>query len=123
MLQPAIDVPVDLSRILASNTLHHRRSRRIVNKSLYRPLSNPLRTSARGTDCERAGETKSGKTSKSGNVAPISTEDYFKFVSRDESDYLRLVYHLYNSEGSDSEEEEEARLKREHLEERQRKLK
>ncbi len=110
MLQPAIDSPVDLSHILASNTLHHRRSRRVINKNLYRPLSHPLGT----------GETE---TSKSGNNAAVSIEDFYKFVSRDESDYLRLVYHLYDSEGSDSEEEEEAKLRREQLQERQRKLK
>ena len=40
-LEPAIDVPVDLSHILASNTLHHRRSRRVVNRELYRPIPHP----------------------------------------------------------------------------------
>lgn len=39
-----------------------------------------------------------------------------------ESDYLRLVYHLYDSEGSDSEAEEEVRLKRERLVQLQQKL-
>lgn len=118
MLQPAIDAPVDLPHILASNTLHHRRSLRVVNSNLYRPLSRPLdRTTGGG------GGTSSSRrhSNKTGNV--INTEDYFKYVGQEESDYLRLVYHLYDSEGSDSEEEAEARLKREHLEERQRKLK
>ena len=52
----------------------------------------------------------------------VNTEDYLKYVSRTESDYLRLIYHLYDSEGSDSEEEKEATLKREHLQQQHKKL-
>lgn len=40
-----------------------------------------------------------------------------------ESDYLRLVYHLYDSDGSDSEDEAERRGKRERLAALQSKLK
>lgn len=37
------------------------------------------------------------------------------FIHLQESDYLRLVYHLYDSEGSDSEDEAEQRKNREKL--------
>ena len=40
-MEPTIHVPIELSRILASDTLHHRRSRRVVNKALYRSIPHP----------------------------------------------------------------------------------
>ncbi|XP_064390453.1 uncharacterized protein LOC135338299 isoform X2 [Halichondria panicea] len=144
-LQPAIATPVDLSRILASDTLHHRRSRRVINKSLYRPIPHPWGSEVSRTDWEKSNQYQGPEYGiKPGGGVPlvpqsskvphpyttwantwsstINTDDYFKYVSRTESDYLRLVYHLYDSEGSDSEEEEEAKLKREHLEQQHRKL-
>lgn len=39
----------------------------------------------------------------------------FTLLFYQESDYLRLVYHLYDSEGSDSEDEADRREKRERL--------
>ena len=62
----------------------------------------------------------------------MDSQDYFKFVSRQvnipalnmrvcdllhpqATDYLGLVYHLYDSDGTDSETEEEKRVQRQKL--------
>ena len=40
-LEPSLTRPVNLSKIFASTTLHHRRSRRVVNKDLHRSIPCP----------------------------------------------------------------------------------
>lgn len=40
-LEPSLDTPVKLSNILASRTLHHRRSQRVINQNLRRSIPPP----------------------------------------------------------------------------------
>lgn len=50
--------------------------------------------------------------------ATISTDDYFKFLSTQETDYLGVVFHFYNSEGTLTEvdhEAEQLRLEKERI--------
>ncbi len=40
-LEPSLKKTVNLSKIFASNSLHHRKSRRVVNKDLHRDIPCP----------------------------------------------------------------------------------
>ena len=40
-LEPSLEESVELSDILASGSLHHRRSQRVINHDLYRSLPHP----------------------------------------------------------------------------------
>ena len=121
---------VDLDEVLASSTLSHRQSRRIINPSLRQAEDPPW-----GTDDKEAwlrSHQFSGPTPRdlkkqygpdaltNPNLAPqlrayhswlawwksvLSVDDFKRYLKGQESDYLGLVYHLYNSD-SDSEEEE-----------------
>ena len=47
MLVPCIDVPVDLSGLTASNSLYHRKGRRVINEALRTPGRPPWMGSRR----------------------------------------------------------------------------
>eukprot|EP00731_Ephydatia_muelleri_P016880 Em0009g1304a len=130
--EPTILHAVNLSKVLASDTLHHRRSRRVVNRQLHQSIQPPwelTNTSKKvweeSQPHQRQQDEKRGRSSSMKNTRSLrhsgpgrtvmDSQDYFKFVSRQATDYLGLVYHLYDSDGTDSETEEEKRVQRQKL--------
>ena len=136
-----IEEKVFLDGVLASGTLCHRHSRRIINPSLHQPLRPPWgdsdkkewlsgqyhsssikETSTNADTSATSGSFNQSRANKTLWQSTINTEDYFRFVAGKQSDYLGLIYHLYNSD-SDSEEEEIMQKLRKEQEIRMQKLK
>ncbi|XP_068133095.1 coiled-coil domain-containing protein 87 isoform X2 [Hyperolius riggenbachi] len=53
----------------------------------------------------------------------VNTDDYMKYISTQDMDYLKVVYHLYNSDSEDEEKAHIALLKKQEEQKRQRKKK
>ena len=147
LVESCIDTKVDLGEVLASSTLSHRQSRRIINPSLRQAEDPPW---GRGdkeawlSSHQFSGPTPRDLKKQYGpdalgnpNLAPqlrayhswlawwrsvLSVDDYKRYLQGQESDYLGLVYHLYNSD-SDSEEEELREVDRQEQERRKQELK
>lgn len=147
MVEPCMDAKVDLGEVLASSTLSHRQSRRVINPSLRQAEDPPW---GRGdkeawlSSHQFSGPTPRDLKNQHGpdaltnpNLAPqlrayqtwvswwksvLSVDDYKRFLKGQESDHLGLVYHLYNSD-SDSEEEEIREAARKEQERRKLELK
>jgi hypothetical protein len=121
---------VCLDAALASSTLCHRHSRRIVNPSLQQSMNPPwwgtdkeewLSSQYHGATVKEVssavevarvpGSLRKSRANKTLWQSTINTDDFFRFVMSKQSDYLGLVYHLYDSD-CDSEEEEKMEIKR-----------
>ncbi|KAG8439471.1 hypothetical protein GDO86_005616, partial [Hymenochirus boettgeri] len=100
-------VKMDFSLCLSSTTLSRRKSQRVINKELDSlALTSPDNCAGQPIPLEK----EASRTSNSWLVwwkSPLTSDDYMKYLQSQDMDYLRVIYHLYNSE---SEDEEEARI-------------
>ncbi|XP_028407068.1 coiled-coil domain-containing protein 87-like isoform X2 [Dendronephthya gigantea] len=117
---------VDLSPAVHSTLLTGSKDNRIINTSLHRDVPPPWgrhemdewKNSPKFGDLGRQDilnigsqglHDYTGKASKSYNSwlawwrSTINIDDYFKYLSTQDNDYLSLTYHLYESDDSDSE--------------------
>ncbi|XP_073507547.1 coiled-coil domain-containing protein 87 [Phyllobates terribilis] len=98
---------VDISLCAASSTLTKKMGQRVINKELDSLGSNEK--------CESV--VQHIPTDKDGSricnswlvwwKSIVNTDDYMKYISTQDLDYLKVIYHLYNS---DSEDEEQANM-------------
>ncbi|XP_065911737.1 uncharacterized protein [Dysidea avara] len=133
LVEPSIGEYTELSKVLASSTLKHRKNKRIVNGKLHRNIPPPWGSEGRKEWEEN--QSYSGPTPEdilgkgfTGPVPPelapmlrayntwvtwwkstVNADDYMKYVIKQENDYLGVVYHLYHSDDGNSEEEERKR--------------
>ncbi|XP_065827268.1 coiled-coil domain-containing protein 87-like [Oscarella lobularis] len=123
----------DVDSTLTSFGLRHRRSQRIINETLRKASQPPWKVKGQEEwilsnqyqgpiPAELlAGRSTSGPLPSDVMRATrqyeywltwwrstIDTEDYLKFAARKDSDFLHHIFHLYDSEGTDSEDEERA---------------
>ncbi|CAI9578594.1 unnamed protein product [Staurois parvus] len=98
---------MDLSVCTASSTLTKKTNQRVINRDLDSLAAN--------NECESVmqhipTDKEASRVFNSWLVwwkSVVNTDDYMKYVSTQDLDYLKVIYHLYNS---DSEDEEQARV-------------
>lgn len=114
---PLIEAPatdIDLSSCFASSTLTRRKSEQVINKELSQILpagpfilEEVIDTAATPNLPVRKNLTKKGRASwLKWWKNTFNTDDYLKYISTKDSDYLQVIFHLYDY---DKEEEEEER--------------
>ncbi|KAM4036659.1 coiled-coil domain-containing protein 87 isoform 1-T2 [Anomaloglossus baeobatrachus] len=104
---------VNISSCAASSTLTKKIGQRVINKEL-----NSLGSSDK---CESVvqhipSDKDASRICNSWLVwwkSIINTDDYMKYISTQDLDYLKVIYHLYNSDSEDEEENMAAKVKRE----------
>ncbi|XP_072002432.1 coiled-coil domain-containing protein 87 isoform X2 [Engystomops pustulosus] len=98
---------VDISLCSASSTLTKKKNQRVINKELDSLVS---------TDMFESGIQHISPDKDASRICNswlvwwksiVNTDDYMKYISTQDLDYLKVIYHLYNS---DSEDEEQANL-------------
>ncbi|MBN3290735.1 CCD87 protein, partial [Polypterus senegalus] len=99
---------VNFSKCQASSTLQKSRKNWIINPD--------LRTESHSQWCRRKNDNDYQKPEDTSSRAytswlqwwksNINTDDYLKYISTKDSDYLGVVFHFYNSDDSDDEEDE-----------------
>ncbi|XP_041113242.1 uncharacterized protein ccdc87 isoform X2 [Polyodon spathula] len=117
---PAIEpvaTEVDLSKCLASSTLTKGRRKWVINPELREALeSQTSKWESRKKNYVDGDHPKPEDTSSRAYKSwlqwwksTVNSDDYLKYVSTKDSDYLGLVYHLYDSDESDDEENEKTK--------------
>ncbi|RXM36710.1 Coiled-coil domain-containing protein 87 [Acipenser ruthenus] len=117
---PAIEpvaTEVDLSKCLASSTLTKGRRKWVINPELREALeSRTSKWESRKKNYIDGDHPKPEDTSSRAYKSwlqwwksTVNSDDYLKYVSTKDSDYLGLVYHLYDSDESDDEENEKTK--------------
>ncbi|CAH2277403.1 Hypothetical predicted protein [Pelobates cultripes] len=105
---------LDFSKCVASSTLTRNKNQRVINKeldSLARPYKSLLQDQYIPMDKEASRYCNSWLTWWK---SLVNFDDYMKYISTKDLDYLKVIYHLYNS---DSEDEEQAKLALKKMEE------
>ncbi|XP_075456813.1 coiled-coil domain-containing protein 87 isoform X2 [Ascaphus truei] len=111
---------VDFSKCVSSSTLTRRKNQRVINKDL-----NCLASSVKYDSVEQA-IVYDEYTTRVRNAwlvwwkSAITTEDYMKYVSTQDLDYLKVVYHLYDSDFEDEELANLVRFKEQDQEQKKR---
>ncbi|KAM4676010.1 LOW QUALITY PROTEIN: coiled-coil domain-containing protein 87 [Discoglossus pictus] len=114
---------VDFSKCVSSSTLTKNKNQRVINKELdslasidkYKSAEQPL-----SLDKEDA------KICNSWHVwwkSIINSDDYMKFLSTQDVDYLKVIYHLYSSVSEDEEQARIALMKKQEEQKRKREKK
>ncbi|OCT88725.1 hypothetical protein XELAEV_18017355mg [Xenopus laevis] len=101
-------VSLDFSKCVSSATLTKRKKQRVINKQLdslapYNSSEQPLTL-----------DKEVSMTSDSWLVwwkSAISSEDYMTYLHSQNLDYLKVIYHLYNNDSEDEEEDKIALMK------------
>ncbi|MGH0116517.1 UNVERIFIED_CONTAM: hypothetical protein FKN15_009650 [Acipenser sinensis] len=117
---PAIEpvaTEVDLSKCLASSTLTKGKRKWVFNPELREALeSQTSKWESRKKNYIDGDHPKPEDTSSRAYKSwlqwwksTVNSDDYLKYVSTKDSDYLGLVYHLYDSDESDDEENEKTK--------------
>lgn len=104
---------VDISTCAASSTLTKKTRQRVINKEL-----DSLGSSDK---CESMvqhipTDKDASRICNSWLVwwkSIVNTDDYMKYISTQDMDYLKVIYHLYNSDSEDEEQANIAKLKKE----------
>ncbi|XP_069099173.1 coiled-coil domain-containing protein 87 [Pleurodeles waltl] len=107
---------VDLSKCMTSSTLTRRREERVINPQLTNLIQHDQFSSDRGTSGDHQENLSSQDHRRSHAQSSwikqlketLSLDDYLKYVSSQDTDYLGVVFHLYNSD--DSEDEDQAAI-------------
>ncbi|XP_063302220.1 coiled-coil domain-containing protein 87 [Pelobates fuscus] len=105
---------LDFSKCVASSTLTRNKNQRVINKELDSVALNDKSDSADQyipMDKEASRYCNSWLTWWK---SLVNFDDYMKYISTKDLDYLKVIYHLYNS---DSEDEEQAKLALKKMEE------
>ncbi|XP_043943839.1 coiled-coil domain-containing protein 87 isoform X2 [Protopterus annectens] len=119
----AIPTNTDVSKCMASSTLTKRKNERIINEELANPMFSTL-YKCHDEIKEVKHDTKSKGRSHQDYTSwlewwnsTMETDAYLKYLSTQESDFLGVVFHLYNSDNEDEETEAEKaiRLQKEQL--------
>ncbi|XP_069480108.1 coiled-coil domain-containing protein 87 [Ambystoma mexicanum] len=92
---------VDLSKVMDSSTLTRRRSERVINAHL-RNLSQPEKLVTPPPRDQKRSPANSSWLKQTPET--INMDDYLKYVSLQDTDYLGVVFHLYNSDESEDED-------------------
>ncbi|KAM9311636.1 coiled-coil domain-containing protein 87 [Gastrophryne carolinensis] len=111
---------LDFSACAASSTLIRKTNQRVINKELD--------SLAAIAECESVTQPPAIDKEATRHCSSwlawwksvVNTDDYMKYVSTQDLDYLKIIYHLYNSDSEDEEEERIARLKKQKEQKRQR---
>nr|XP_056709404.1 coiled-coil domain-containing protein 87 [Euleptes europaea] len=105
---------VELSTCFASSTLTGKRSEQVINEELSKILPAGPFILEEVIDTIASPNVPFKKTfSKKQRVswlqwwkATFNTDDYLKYISTKDSDYLQVIFHLYNDDREEEEEEE-----------------
>ncbi|XP_077328441.1 coiled-coil domain-containing protein 87 isoform X3 [Lithobates pipiens] len=114
---------LDFSVCTASSTLTKKTNQRVINKKLD--------SLAAFSECESLvqhmpADKEASRVYNSWLVwwkSVVNTDDYMKYVSTQDLDYLKVIYHLYNSDSEDEEQARVALIKKQEEKKRQREKK
>ncbi|KAM4748812.1 coiled-coil domain-containing protein 87 [Rhinophrynus dorsalis] len=111
---------VDFSKCASSATLSRNKNQRVINKALDSIASGDLYSSE---EHPMPVNKEASRTSDSWLVwwkSNVSTDDYIKFLSTQDLDYLKVIYHLYNTDSEDEKEVQLAVMKEKERQKRER---
>nr|XP_015207424.1 PREDICTED: coiled-coil domain-containing protein 87 isoform X2 [Lepisosteus oculatus] len=103
----------DMPIVLASSALNRKRRHWFINPQLREPNRNNLmqrenKKNNTTNDYERPDNVSSRAYASwlQWWKSTLNFDDYLKYISTQDSDYLKVIFHLYNSDESDDEEDE-----------------
>lgn len=106
---------VDLSKYMTSSTLTRRREERVINPELTNLIQHDQFSTGPKTNDQQEQPTSQdhrGSQTQSSWIKQwketLNLDNYLKYVSSQDTDYLGVVFHLYNSD--DSEDEDQAAI-------------
>ncbi|XP_020669024.3 coiled-coil domain-containing protein 87 [Pogona vitticeps] len=108
---PAVDI--DLSGCFASSTLTRRKNEQVINDELSKILPAGPYSPEEVVDTPQTPNLPFKKKSSKKEYASwlkwwkktFNTDDYLTYIATKESDYLAVIFHLYNFVGEEEEEE------------------
>ncbi|XP_018430239.1 PREDICTED: coiled-coil domain-containing protein 87, partial [Nanorana parkeri] len=111
---------LDFSVCTASSTLTKKTNQRVINKELDSLAAINDVMQHMPTDKEASRNVNSWLVWWK---SIVNTDDYMKYVSTQDLDYLKVIYHLYNSDSEDEEQAHIALMKKQEEQKRQRERK
>ncbi|XP_075712827.1 coiled-coil domain-containing protein 87 isoform X2 [Rhinoderma darwinii] len=96
---------VDFSICAASSTLTKKTSQRVINKNLDSLVSSDMCESVIQHIPPDKDASRVCNSWLSWWKTIVNTDDYMKYISTQDLDYLKVIYHLYNSDSEDEVQE------------------
>jgi len=110
-------VNVDLNEVLASHTLSMSPSKQIINEKLAIAVEQPVRMSMTKMPPHLHNKMVRDKNGMKDEGSwlnwwkkNISSDDYLKYLSTQETDYLNVIYHFYNNDDDNEPVQEEVQV-------------